>query len=562
MKLHQYALAVGLLSGVGCPAHALPAPILIEGVFSHAASLPWQGAAAVNFSFAGHHETAGERPFFAALGTLVSSRGQLFSDTLQQVSWACDAPVAGCTGGVYSALRFTQTASGAVLGSPGFFGSTTGISLRDYPAAEVDFLPSWHGRVTGTPGSGWGFDDLVAPKESVGVAHHLTTTPGWTVRDHGPEWTYDSQLELAQTYLPFTRGRYVADAVAAARGTGVQGERSVVAAATGYVYFLRNTSAGTSGNNLGLRDAEYGLYGFDAGMAVRDHQAPGLFRVRKAGQLDATYDRAIFHTPVFAGGYGVAKQMLKVGLIGDAVAYWFNTASDGRSTPLPGTTDAMGGTAANARAFLHGFHGGTADGLGACLDDAAACATLFAPNRVSTPLRLAFAPAADAGGAPVTPSFSEAGMVDGAALQFSIFDITSPVPGQDTELLLPAAPMQMVHVLGNRLARISLVGSALPAGLQLGFHDGGGVQLVSFADGMFDFLAAAPQGVDGFVLWNPSAMPASTDWGLRVGLVGDGPASVQVLSATPVPEPGSAALLLVGLAGMLGLRGCWRPGLP
>lgn len=152
------------------------------------------------------------------------------------------------------------------------------------------------------------------------MAHQLTATPGWTVRDHGTEWTYDSQLELRQTYLPFTRGRYVANAVAAARGTGVQGERSVVAAATGYVYLLRNTSGGTSSGNLGLRDAEYGLYGFDAGMIVRERQAPGLFLVRPTGQLDVLYNPPVFQTPVAVGLCGVVKQMLKVGLISDAYA--------------------------------------------------------------------------------------------------------------------------------------------------------------------------------------------------------------------------------------------------
>ncbi len=536
-----------LLGCVACqvPMAAAQAQVLsIESEYALRDSfVDWTSQTTIPTVFNPIYGEQSERPFFAALGTLVSSRAQLFVGTKTNINAGCVLQVR--CGDSTSALRFTHVATGQFIGTPTLTLTSQGqFVASNYPPPEVDFMPSYLGRMENN--SGW--QVTPAGPEPLQVRHQLNLAPGVWMEGNG--FQIEGQLGLIQRYIPHSVGRYIQDGVRAAAANGATTNLSAAAAAAGYVRVLRTSSGETSGNNQSLRNAEYELYGYGSGLAFRSGQVFSFGKGSTGDQnLNGFVGMPLVQTPAGAGGYHVVKQLGRnIPGLKSAWTALFG-APPGQTTQLPGTTDVFGGLGSNTDGFLHGLRGDPVTTLGGCID-VGACGDdpPPGPNRQRSGPVAIDAAGQDSAVAPVVV-VSDSTMVDGSTVTATLYAQADP-QATHAALRLPAFDDHLFTAIGGGFAGFRLLSTAAAAtAAWLAVTDGTQDLLLPLGAGRFSFLALLGQPVQTFALFGLDVSQLVGDTaGIELVFDGRAPEFVQTISISAVPEPAAALLLALGLA--------------
>jgi hypothetical protein len=533
--------------------------IEIESLYLREGTIPWLGSdtfgALLDFTFEGYNR---ERPFFDALGTLQDTTGQIFVRSEVRMSFICGTP--GQCGTTVSELRFTRRPDGDVVGTPTVtLKESTGFVATNYPPPAVGFDTSFRrDALVRSANDAWSVDGPLL--EPMRATHVLTLGNGWSVLGQPSDFKYTMELEVRQSYVPHTVGRYVTDAIAASRATGrVVGSLATSDAAAGYLKALRGTNAETASLNYNLRDAEYAFLGYASGLALKsrltftwgeDGRAPGEL---------GTFERSpLFQGPVGARAHGIWKQLALRSLgrpeepaARAAALLWaaaYGGSAPGQTSPLPPTTDRFGGVEANRRAWWHGRNGGDLDALADCLEGGL-CAE---PPAGASGLRGFGGFSVLSSPVVVTPIAQDTTALGGVPVTVSLYEIQASDSGV-LELALPLGDSHVLDIIGRSFGSVLWLGPLEGvANAGIAWTTGNDVDLASFAGGSFSFLDASLVDVTAFTLFGVD-LGALTGQAaaLRLELIGEGFASMEVASITAVPEPSAALLMALGVGSVV-----------
>lgn len=507
---------------------------LTDSFFALEATVPWKGAITRSLPFEGGYGEPSETLWLPALGTLASSKAQIFVGTDASFGGYC--PDGNCAP-IVSSLRILSADSNALLSNPTVFLSPSSVSVKDYPSAIFNFMPGWHGKISGAAGSGW----EIGPSpilQKLRLEHSYTVPAGWMDLHAGPSLSVSLDMHVTQAYQPFSMATYLTNGIAAAGAAGAASDLARAAGAAGYVRMLRGTSGATSAYNTELRDAEYALYGYGAGLALRQFKAlefkPGS---KGDAALDGFIDSPFIQSPAGAAGWYFAKEVARNNfLAGKAWAAIFN-APPGQTNNLPGTTDLLGGIPANTRGFLHGLRGGAVETLDDCVSS---FLCLGGTQRAARALALSAAPQDSI----ATPFFTQELATSGGLARLSLYE-------------LAGANEATVDILGaDGHLFVFFAGSV--ESLDFGTHRGGSVlvqsgdvlQSFSVQSGHFSFLDSTGAAATTFVYLPATSLSGAGPLTFDFGSSGSD-VSFMVTSVTgAVPEPSAGVLMAIG--GLLG----------
>lgn len=508
------------------------------------ANVDWLSTATIPTRFYPIFGENSERPFFPALGTLIDSYGQLSVGTSVSMSAICADPD-GCAT-TNSVLTFTHAITGQFLGDPTITFSGTMFTASNYPPPEVPFLLNYRGTVDG----GGGFWSITATTSEPLRVQHTVTGPTPLI---GDRFNIDGDVSIFQRYTPFSSGRYIQDGVVLAQGAGGTTNLSAAAGAAGYVKTLRTSSGATSGGNFPLRNAEYELYGYGAGVAMREGHllsfAPGS---AGAGGLNGFLETPIFQ--VGASAYYVVKQIGRY--VPGAKAAWraIFGAPPGQTTNLPGTGDFFGGLGSNTRGFFHGVLGGSIATLGNCIDagDCNRPLPLPGPNRYSRD-----GSAAAASITVATELVRESSVVEGSTVTATLQQVNAVGVGEVVTAALPAFEDHLVASIGGVITSVRLIGPAeAAANAVIVIGDGEDGSRWSFGDGTFSFVDRVGAPVAAFAVLGLAADLLSPDGALfALGFEASGAWMLQTVSVSAVPELPGSTLFAAGLLLLVVRRG-------
>jgi hypothetical protein len=530
-RVHRVG-TVALLATLHSLVAAGPAITLTDGFFALEANLPWKGAITRSLPFEGGYGEPSETLWLPALGALVTSTAQIFVGT--EASFGGYCPSGSCAP-IVSSVRILSADSNALLSNPTVFLSPTSVSVKDYPSGVFNFVPPWQGKIQGSAGSGW----EIGPSpilQKLRLEHSYTVPAGWLDLHAGPSLAISLDMHVTQAYQPFSVATYLNNAVSAASQAGATSDLARAAGAGGYVRMLRGTSGATSAFNTELRDAEYALYGYGAGLALRQFKALEFESGAKGdAALDGFIDSPFIQSPAGAAGWYFAKEVAQNHpLAGIAWKAIFN-APPGQTNNLPGTTDLLGGILANTRGFLHGMRGGAVDSLDDCVS------SLFCSGsntRLGSNARAAGA----LENSVAMPFISQEVNAAGGLARLSGYELSAA--DQATVDLFRADGHLFVFFAGSVEALDFGSGTA---GSVL-VESGGILQSFSLHAGQFSFLDAIGTAATTFVFLPDTALNSSAGQLILDFGSSDAGVGFMVTSVTAaVPEPSAGLLMGAGL---------------
>lgn len=428
----------------------------------------------------------------------------------------------------FNRVSFESTHSSGATYGPGGFSSSHSVSLRaseNFGTSDLnDSQVSWaicEGPCTGgtqpltwRPGAG----SIAIRPDKLGGPIAVVNSSNFSGPSVSGSWSFSGTALVEQMYTPHSTGRYIRDAVRSVSGADY--ERATEA--YGEIIDMRETSSVTASKNLNLRDAEYFLRGFAGGvstfMDIPDFSSFKAF----------FYDIATRTGPVATTIYNGLKAIQR--FFGDEY-----TGGDGNHPNTP-----VGGFTANLQGYTYGSNG-------VSLNDAA---NRFGTDGWSTPLD-----ALDELQAliPQVKHASEEGEV-------SIFQsIGSSV--SDLAFFDPKVAKYLTFgVNGTSFTGIKIIPDG-DAPQQIWLHING--QRIAISTGeYFSFKDISPTGVKGFFIeglgeFNPDG--DNFKFGATFADAGDKLISVVASdfeneSPSEVPEPGSAALVIVALGALYACR--------
>ena len=524
-RCRRFLAAAGLFGALLANAPVARA-VLIDSYFDYSGvSMDWDASVTFEARFQPLHGMATERPYFAELGTLVSTTAQLFTNEPFLATYFCVDEI--CNNTIINRVDYNW-AGQALWGRTINIGET--IVVTPPPGTTPPIVPVLPlGYSAGLDSSG----AVTTPAPTIPItATNSEILNGWT-REIQNLYSLSGNLILNEEYTPFATSRYIDNAIQAARSAGVTDPLAIAQHGQLYAQQLRNTSDSTAGENLNLRDAEYAFYGNMSGRMLAD------------GQTDF---EALKGSPLGLLGYSAVKALAQfsptAGQLWSAV---FDGAPPGQTTPLSGAP--LGGFSENGRAFMHGLREQSIDTLGACVDGSwAACGVDSAQEGGRTP------------SSPLLPGTtsvleSAAGTVESGSF------LVQPTPGEMIYLDPAFADIYAFQVTGNLFASLELPSTdtqSISAATIL-LTDGEVERTFLIGNG-FSFVDVLGHGVETFFLYGLEGWLLADLVAGFTFVTGD-LAMVQTLTlvTAPIPEPETYALLLAGL-GLLGFVARRRRG--